>query len=266
MRVPSPLCFFLLVFLLIPACCWNAHAQAEYNPLVYEEFRVEVALKQDGSAVFTVHATLRNDGRVPVVPGYGVLAINCYRQRRLLMLPLPGAEEGAPEVKILRAEDVTRGTKIEAVPIEENESISIRYTLWQPLRPGQRVEFELSFEIADVVASGILFNEFSAAVGPFSSRIESGFVRVVPQPGARVVYASPSPSSHSDTISWDLSGVSEGESFTFWVETSVLPLPLLPVKGYILVWSLLLLVLICLTTSRVLRRETRAGRTKRLRR
>ncbi len=227
----------VLAVLLTSTGVAPARAQ-EYNPLVYENLEIEVKVSGDGSLTLSIAATLRNDGRVPVVPGYGRLPVTGVRQRSLSGLPLPGAERANLSVDVLSARDVTRGVDMEVVPLWENGSLVLRYSLWQPLRPGESESFELTIRVSDAVASGVLFDELSFGMGPFSNRVESGRVAIIPPEGRRFTYASPDPSGvNGGALEWDLSGLPAGGRVSLWVEFSPLPLPRLPIKGYFVFWG-----------------------------
>lgn len=232
-------------------------AQGEYNPLVYETLEVSARVSGGGSVTVTIRATLRNDGRVPVVPGYGKLPVGGVRQRTAGGLPLPGEKRVNLSVKVLSARDLTRGLDMEVVPLWENGSLVLRYSLWQPLKPGEAESFELTLRIDDGVASGVLFDEFAFGVGPVSSRVESGRVVVVPPDGRTITYASPRPDARGGegSVEWDLSGLPSGGRVRVWVEFSPLPLPLLPVRGYLLLWG----VVIAAAASAILLRAIRGS-------
>ncbi|MDK2465023.1 MAG: hypothetical protein QI223_09665 [Candidatus Korarchaeota archaeon] len=264
--MPSrPLHAFFASALVIALCLPTLHAlgaQGEYNPLVYERLEVTARVSEDGAVTVTVRATLRNDGRVPVVPGYGKLPVSGIRQRSAGGLPLPGQRRVNLSVTVLSARDLTRNVDMEVVPLWENGSLVLRYSLWQPLRPGQRESFEFSFRIENGVARGVLFDEFAFGIGPISNRVERGRVVIFPPAGSRVTYASPGPGSRGESVEWDLSGLPEGGRVRVWVEFSPLPLPMLPIKGYLVFWGALIVVMLVLIASRALRRSE--GRRPRL--
>ncbi len=262
--MPSrPLRAFFAAVLMIALCPPTLHpaaaAQGEYNPLVYEKLEVTVQVSEDGSVTVTIRATLRNDGRVPVVPGYGRLPVSGIKQKSAGGLPLPGEERVNLSVTVLSARDLTRNVDMEVVPLWQNGSLVLRYSLWQPLRPGQRESFELSFRIENGVARGVLFDEFAFGIGPISNRVEQGKVVVVPPPGSRVTYASPSPAAKDGSVEWDVSGLPEGGRVRVWVEFSPLPFPLLPIKGYLAFWGVLIAIMLVLIASRAFRRSERSG-------
>ncbi len=260
MRRPSPLQFFLIICLLFPWIAVGRVGAQEYNPLVYENLNIEIELDGDGSATFTIHVVLRNDGRVPVVPGYGMIVVGGVAQRRVLGLPLPGSSPQNVSLEILYGKDLTRGTEIEVVPLPgENGSVKVRYSLWQPLRPGQSEEFVFSFTVHNAVATGVLFDEFSLEIGPFSSDVERGSLKIIPPSGTKITYVSPRPSSLSGSVEWQIDGLKSGTPITIQVELSSLPLPTLPARGYMLVWGAAILVLLTLIARRLLMRKEGGG-------
>ncbi|RLG48958.1 MAG: hypothetical protein DRO06_00340 [Thermoproteota archaeon] len=189
-------------------------AQREYNPLVFEWVEVSVSFQGDGSAVFEMRGMLKNEGEVVVVPGYGFLKVS------------------APSVEDLSARGP--GGPIEATVSEEGDLKVIRYSLWEPLEPGEAVNVSISFRVPSA-SSGLLFREAVLGVGGFSSSVERGVLQVSPPPGSHITYSS-------RDLPLSLDGLPQGEGVEVEVEFGPLPARL-PVKASIATWTAVLAVL-----------------------
>ncbi len=243
---------FLVLLLVMTFILSSAQAQGqqvpqEYNPLVYERLDVVVRALSNGSVLVELTATLRNEGKVMVVPGYGRIPLTVAQQERILGLPLPSERVVNGSVKVLEAVDVDAGKKVEALVVSENGTQVIRYALWQPLRPGESSKLKLVFRIDRSVGKGVLFDELGFSLGPLSNHVREGSLRVVAPPGATITFSYP-PSSEG---LWDLSGLDPGRSLKITVEFSSLPLPQLPVHGYLVLWGGLILLIIALIVIRI---------------
>ncbi len=242
-----------LVFLLVMALIVSSvHVRAqrlppEYNPLVYERLDVVVRALPNGSMLVELTAVLRNDGKVMVVPGYGRIPLTVLKQERLLGLPLPSEMALNGSVEILEAVDMGTGRDVEALVVTENGTRVIRYALWQPLKPGETSRLRLVFRIDGAVEKGVLFDELGFSLGPLSNRVEAGSLEVIAPTGATVTFSDP-PSSDGR---WDLSGMGPGRPFRVTVEFSSLPLPHLPVHGYLILWGGLIFLILVLILIRV---------------
>ncbi|GEM_PF-2291894 len=243
---------FLVLLLIMTLILSSAQAQGqqvpqEYNPLVYERLDVVLRPLSNGSVLVELTATLRNEGKVMVVPGYGRIPLTVMRQERILGLPLPSERPVNGSVKVLEAADISTGRKVEALVMSENGTQVIRYALWQPLRPGESSKLKLVFRIDGAVEKGVLFNELGFSLGPLSNRVREGSLRVVAPPGSTITFSDPPSSSGT----WDISDLDPGRPFRVTVELSSLPLPQLPVHGYFVLWGGLILLIIALIVIRI---------------
>jgi len=202
----------LLIILLIPLSA--SLAQGEYNPLVFEWVKVSVSFQGDGSAVFRLCGTLKNEGNVVVVPGYGLLKVS------------------APSITDLSATGPEG--PIEATVSEEGDLKIIRYSLWEPLEPGETVNVSISFRVPSA-SSGLLFKEAVLGVGGFSNSVEKGVLEVLPPPGSYITYSS-------RELPLSLDGLPQGEGVEVELEFGPLPARL-PVKASIVTWAAILAAL-----------------------
>ncbi len=237
MRVLLPI---ILSLTLLPTCTVGTAAQAQgtvegtYNPLIYSRLDVTVRLSRDGRATVDMRITIRNEGKVLVVPGYGRVPLNLRR--------------GNSTVEILRSVDLDTGRKIEAVVLDVNGTKVVRYAMWQPLKPNEERSIELVFRVGGVLARGLLFDEFGMTIGPLSNRVEEGRLRIIPPQGEFITYSEPPGDGE-----WDLSGLDPGGVMRVSVEFGPLPFRS-PIRGYILFWGGIAAVALVLILVRIRRR------------
>lgn len=219
----------------------------EYNPLVYKRLQVVVRALDDGSILVNITATLRNEGKVMVVPGYGLIPLRIESHKRFLGLPLPSKVVANRTVKVVKARSFSTGKEMEALVLEENRTKVIRYALWQPLKPKQEESFNIVFMVDGAVERGFLFHELGFSLGPLSNKVIAGSLKVLPPPGMGITFSEPK-------SQWDLSGMHQGGVFKATVEFSQLPLPKLPFHGYYLVWGGLIILMLAIILVRWRRR------------
>ncbi len=197
----------------------------EYNPLVFRDVLIQVSLDENGNALVTIQGEIVNTAKVPVVPGYGYVNLTV-----------------SPE-SVLDVKAWIDGKEVEAIKLKDK----IRYTVWRPIPSNKSVKVKIHFEVRGAVTKGLLFHEFKMPVSKFSTRVQGMRVVISVPPGYHVTYVKPEPKSLSSTVIWDLhSGFLE-------LEYSQVPLPTLPVKGYLVFWPSLafLLILIGLVIRKV---------------
>ncbi len=192
----------------------------EYNPLVLRNVKIMVTLDKEGNAHVSIRGKMVNSAKVPVVPGYGYVNLTIEPSR----------------VSNLRAK--VSGKEVEAVKLKDR----IRYTIWQPISPGKGIEVEISFTVGQAVSKGILFHEFRMPISRFSTRVEGATVSVKVPPGTYVTYVKPRPVSISTTVTWRLGNSTE----YLELEYSPIPMPVMPVKAYLVFWPILAFLFILL--------------------
>ncbi|MDK2383765.1 MAG: hypothetical protein QI199_03000, partial [Candidatus Korarchaeota archaeon] len=212
--------FVILCLLMLAASSIMVGAQQtlppEYNPLVYERLDVVVRALPNGSALVEFTAALRNEGKVMVVPGYGLIPLTVSQRETFLGLPLPSEKTSNGSISILEAENLDTGRKMEALIITKNGTRAIRYSLWQPLKPGDVERIRLIFRIDGAIAKGVLFDEMDFSLGPLSNTVKEGTLRVIPPPNQRITFSDPP----LEGGSWDISGTRSRGSFKISVEFS----------------------------------------------
>ncbi len=245
--------FVILCLLILAASSMMARAQQmlppEYNPLVYERLDVVVRALPNGSALVEFTAALKNEGKVVVVPGYGMIPLTVSQRETFLGLPLPSERTSNGSINILGAKNLDTGRKIEALVINRNGTRAIRYSLWQPLKPGDVERIRLVFRVDGAIAQGVLFNEMDLSLGPLSNTVKEGTLRVIPPLGQRITFSDPP----SEGGSWDISGTGPRGSFKISVEFSQIPLPLMPFHGYFVIWGGVILLILVLILVRLRR-------------
>ena len=208
-------CLIPLIILLL------AHT-ASGAVIEISEMNVHVHIAE--KAHFRYEITLKNLIDKPLVPGISEIRIQKVESPRLLIFPLP-IGESRKDVEIENLKAYSDNMQLKSYYEKHGDYSSIYYEFWYPIEPfGERkvvVEFD-----ADIVDKGLLFKSITFPVG---SDIDVKKLQT------------------SITSDWNLC-YTEGKIETipanhiafFTAEFSLLPLPMLPFRGYLLFWGIVL--------------------------
>jgi len=175
-------------------------------------------------AHFRYEITLKNLIDKPLVPGISEIRIQKVESPRLLIFPLP-IGESRKDVEIENLKAYSDNMQLKSYYEKHGDYSSIYYEFWYPIEPfGERkvvVEFD-----ADIVDKGLLFKSITFPVG---SDIDVKKLQT------------------SITSDWNLcytegkiESIPANHIAFFTAEFSLLPLPLLPFRGYLLFWGIVL--------------------------
>lgn len=239
MKKPAAIVVILLTILLssIPLAC------AANQPLVvvevFKEDNVHLALGDTTHVTRTL--TIENKINSSIVPGIITLTLQKESPSKLGPISLPFTAVVAP----LNVTNVTArmsdGTPITDVKvIEVNNSTVIQYGAWVPIEPYQTLTVILEYDSPEIIEKGLLFNTvqypFTSSSIPWEKAVIEADIT-----GGHVTYSSETPAMDGTTYVWEkLQPNMEPWSVAF--EYSMLPLPLLPVSGGVLVWGILLII------------------------
>ncbi len=216
----------LIVLLTLPA----VSAQK-----VEEISNLKISVDLNGKAHARYDITLKNLIDKPVVPGVGEIRLQKVQPIKLGPLPLPFTEERLPvEVSGLK---VYSGNKVfkAAVKTEKDYTV-ITYEIWYPIEPGKTLNFTVEYD-ADIVEGGLLFKSITIPVG---TDMDIRKLEISVNSDWHLCYADPKPSGESG---WQGS-LPAGTIAFYTAEFSILPLPLLPIRGYVVFWGALLTIAI----------------------
>jgi hypothetical protein len=200
----------LLILLLAPA------AQGAVLEISDMKITVHVAEK----AHFKYEITLRNLIDKPLVPGVSELRLQKVENPKFLIFPIPiGERRGEVDVENLKA--YSGNMNFKSYYEKHGDYSSIYYEIWYPIEPlGERtvvVEFD-----ADIVEKGLLFKSITFPVG---SDIEVRNLQISISSDWNLCYRE-----------GDAKSIPANHIAFFTAEFSMLPLPSLPTRGYVLFW------------------------------
>jgi|Deesub1362B_J571_1020462.scaffolds.fasta_scaffold05571_2 hypothetical protein len=204
------------------------------QPIKVEEiskYSMEVTVTD--SAHVRNEITLRNLIDKPLVPGIGEIRLQKVHPVKLFIFYIPFTEEREPvEVSEVKAYS---GKTIINTRVEQNsEYTSIYYEIWHPIEPGKEYTFTIEFD-ADIVEKGLLFKTIKIPVG---SDVDIRDLKIDVYSDWKLTYAEPKMDG-----SWSAAIPANHIAF-FTAEFSILPLPELPVQGYILFWTLVIVLMV----------------------
>jgi hypothetical protein len=229
------ICAVLLVY--IPA----AHAVSQ--PLVIVEVFKEDRVHLDIGDTTHVTRTLIIENKInkSVVPGMITLILQKQSPDKLGPISIPFTSSVRPmNVTNVKAK-MGDGTEISDVRVTETEnSTIIQYGAWVPIEPYQTLTVILEYDSPDIVERGLLFNTVQYPFTTSSIPVEKAVVEAAID-GGHVTYASEPPTINGNIYVWEKPQLGMG-SWGVALEYSILPLPLLPISGGLLIWGLLLLI------------------------
>lgn len=236
-RVMIVLAVICTVFLAyIPA------VQAVSQPLIIVETFKEDKVHLDIGETTHVTRTLiiQNKINKSIVPGMITLDLQKRSQDKFGPIPIPFTSSikavNVSNVKAHMGDD----TPINDVwVIENNRTTTIQYGVWVPIDPGEAITVVLDYDSSDIVEKGILFNTFYYPFTSSSIPIEKAIIETSLDNG-HVTYASEMPDIYGDTYVWEKSQIGM-DTWGVSAEYSILPLPMLPFPGSLLMWSLIIL-------------------------
>ncbi|WP_456467892.1 hypothetical protein [Archaeoglobus sp.] len=208
------------------------------------DFRINVEL--NGNAHIRYDITIKNLIDNPVVPGIEEIRLQKVRPLKVGILPIPFTEQRMP-VKVENLKVYSRDRVFKSSVVEKGDYTAIIYEIWYPVEPGKTLNFTVEYD-ADIVDSGLLFKTVTIPVG---TDIDIKKLEITVNSDWNLCYADPKPSGSNPT--WQGSIPKGGIAF-YTAEFSVLPLPILPVRGYIVFWGSLLAIIVVLAIIGLRRR------------
>lgn len=204
---------------------------------VEEISNLKINVDLNSNAHIRYDITLKNLIDKPVVPGIGEIRLQKIQPVKLGPLPVPFTEERLP-VKVSGLE-VYSGNKVFKASVKaEKDYTVIIYEIWYPIEPGKTLNFTVEYD-ADIVEKGLLFKSVTIPVGT-DMDIRNLEIRV--NSDWHLCYADPKLSDDG----WRGS-LPAGSIAFYTAEFSILPLPILPVRGYIVFWGALLSIAVIAT-------------------
>ncbi len=231
------LALILLIFLLFPV---SAQQQVE------EISKMKVTVTLNGKAHVRYDITIRNLVDNPLVPGIGEIRLQKLQPLKLGPISLPLTEERVP-VSVENVKVYSGNKRFRASVENAGDYTVVRYEIWYPIEPKGYMNFTVEFD-ADVVDEGLLFRAITIPVGT-EMNIRKLEVIVIPPEGWHLSYAEPPLNGGK----WELS-VPPHHIVFLTAEYSKLPLPQMPVRGYLLFWGSLALAMLALAVAGLMRK------------
>lgn len=242
-RIKYACIVLLLICTLFFASAPAVHAVSQ--PLVVVEVFKEDNVHLDLGDVTHVTRTLtiQNEINRSIVPGEITLTLQKQSPSMLGPIAIPFTSTIKPVNVTNVTARMSDGTPITDIQVSTaNDSTVIQYGAWVPIEAGQSLTVILEYDSPDIVDRGLLFNTVQYPFTSSSIPVENAAIEVNTN-GEHVTYSSEKPSVNGSTYVWNKSQLGM-DSWAVSLEYSILPLPMLPVSGGILVWGVI--IIICL--------------------
>jgi hypothetical protein len=209
------------------------------------QYKVFVNVSGENAHVKNV-ITLRNVISNPVVPGIGELRLQKATPSKLLIFPIPFTEKRSiVKVKNVKAYTLD-GRSLDVDVVYADNYTIIRYQIWYPIDPMKELTFCIEYD-ADLVDKGILFKSLTIPIG---ADIDIKRLEIYPNSDWHLCYANPKMNNNH----WIAKIPADHIAF-FTAEFSILPLPMLPVRGYIAFWGTLIIIIVIVAVIARLKRQ-----------
>ncbi|MHC1597325.1 MAG: hypothetical protein ACXQT3_03300 [Methermicoccaceae archaeon] len=179
--------------------------------------------------------TIRNTIDSPIVPGIGEVKLQAQHPMKVLgviSIPFTHSISGI-EVYNLRAHvgDRPIGTYVE----QGEGCTTIKYELWYPLMPNSTIPLTIEYD-ADITEGGLLFEVISI---PLGADVDIRRFEVVLVSDLSTTHATPPMTGGK----W-MGSLRANEMVVLTAELSKLPLPMMPVNGYLVLWGLVMVIIV----------------------
>ncbi|MCS7144787.1 MAG: hypothetical protein NZ879_07185 [Archaeoglobaceae archaeon] len=194
---------------------------------VIEISKMEISVNVTDKAHLKYDITFRNLIDKPLVPGISELRLQKIESTKILFFPIPfGEQRKALNVENLKVYSGEMNFK--AYSENHGNYSTIYYEIWYPIEPFGDKSVTIEFD-ADAVDKGILFKSITIPIG---GDIDIKNVEILLNSDWKLCYRE-----------GDIRMV-PAEHLTFLTaEFSLLPLPMLPIRGYFLFWGTLIAIL-----------------------
>lgn len=191
--------------------------------LEIEEMKVSVFVTDKAHVKYELK--LRNTIDKPLVPGISELRLQKVENTKILFLPIPiGEQRKAVEIENLRAYSGNLNFKTSVEHF--SDYTTIYYEVWYPIEPFGERTVTIEFD-ADLVDRGLVFKSVTIPVG---GDVDIKRLDLNINSDWRLCY-----------FEGDVRSVPANHIAFLTAEFTILPLPLLPLRGYVLFWGSLVI-------------------------
>ncbi len=234
----------LLIIFSIVVCLLLASLPAHASqPLIVVESFKEDKVHLDIGDMTHVTRTLviQNHINSSVVPGQITIALQKMSPQKIGPIALPFSDTLKPLTVVNVTATLGDGTPITDVRVEQMGNVTIIMCgAWVPIEANGTLTVILSYDSPDIVDKGILFNTVEY---PFStSTIPTDKAVIEANIDGHATHFSEPATSSGKTYVWEKDQVDAANPWSVNIEYSMLPLPLLPFKGSMILWGIVLLI------------------------
>ncbi|WP_457549981.1 hypothetical protein [Archaeoglobus sp.] len=190
--------------------------------------------------------TIKNLINNPVVPGVGELRLQKQEPRKILIFPIPNTNV-AKTINVSNVKAYSGKMSIPVKVIYKKDYTVIQYEIWTPIEPKKSFSFTIEFDAPELVDRGILFKSVTIPIG---ADVDIAHLELKPVSSWHLCYASPKMNDDR----W-IAKIPANHMEFFTAEFSSLPLPMLPVRGYVAFWGSLMIIILIIAVVVWLKRQ-----------
>ncbi len=237
-----------MLLILMAAFVLTTHSVGAQPQAVEEISKLDINVYVTDKAHVVSHITIKNIASNPLVPGVAEIRLQKLQPMKVWLFTLPFGERREP-VKVENLKAYSGKMNIQTKVEEKKDYTVIYYEIWYPIKPGKTLNLTIEYD-ADLVDRGILFKTITIPVG---ADLDIKDLRVTVNSDWRLCYVNPPMNG-----SWRMQ-LPANHLVLLTAEFTVLPLPMLPVRGYLVVWGGLLAFFLMLLAFSLIRRRMRRG-------
>ncbi len=238
--------YFVYMILLTVMMIITIPSISAYDVMKISDFNMTVDLDKNPAHVSNVFV-IKNLVHYPLVPGIGEFRLQKEEYDKIFIVPLPLSKKKVPmEVSNLkgyyRIGNNTKLVKMKTYSKVNGNYTTIYYEVWEPIEKGQTLTVYLDYD-AKLLDDGLLFKTLTLPIG---CDMDIDNLNIKFKTKLHETYQKPEGNNFK---------VPQGTLFMLKAEFTSLPLPKLPTYGYVLFWSIIILILIIILAYGELKRS-----------
>jgi hypothetical protein len=179
--------------------------------------------------------TIKNLVNNPIVPGIGEIRLQKQEQKKIIVFPVPNTVV-LKSVNVSNVRAYSGNAHLPVKIIHRKNYTVIEYEIWKPIEPGKTYTFTLEFNAPSLIDRGIFFKSVTIPVG---SDVDICKLEIHPVSSWHLTYSYP----EMKNSMW-VASIPASHIVFFTAEYSLIPMPTLPVRGYIVFWGALIVMMV----------------------
>lgn len=225
------------LFLLLLLCLAVLLQSAVAEVIVFSNYNTNAKITENGKLHVVKELTLKNVGRSPIIPG----------ELHFRMYEKDGKDEKASTITGFTAS----GHYNDILSVQKYDYASqteLIIDIWEPILPGFIYNFKVEYDV-EFKPKGILFYDLALPEEKTTIPIQNQIYELTIPENKHITYTVGGKVSDNKVV-WN--NVDSPQ-----LEYSILPIPLLPIKGVNVFWFSVILLLCVLLALKIFKKESR---------